>query len=267
MLNKKIHTNDEMFQDEEHYFSVGENAVDIVKNELRLAGLLVNRATNPLRILDCPSGYGRVTRHLRNEFPSAEIFASDILEEGVEFCVKEFCCQPIIAQRNPFDSKTIGLFDLVWCGSLITHLDEFSTKRYLDYFLSHLEEGGILVATSLGRYNVERFRRKEFSHYLPPESVSRLLEGYDENGFGYGQHTREYNSTEVVFTPLVMEKLEYMDWGVTAIKPSWFYSFIDSDSLRKNFRILSFHETLWDNNHDVLVIQRMRNAFGWNRDK
>lgn len=259
-----VHRNDEMFQDAGHYYGAAVDAINIIVRELAAAKIPIDKVN---RIMDCPSGYGRVARMLRAVFPKSEIVATDILEEGIKFCAEAFGCVPVLAKVNPFESEVTGAFDLIWSGSLVTHLNAKQTERYIDFWLQHLAPSGIVVFSTLGRYNYERFKDGTYLHYLPPSEAKKLVEGYEVSGLGYGAHTREYNEKDVPITKLVLDELEYTDWGVTAIKPQWLYSFIDQDKYKGKYRILSHHETYWDENHDIVTIQRIPEGFGWNRNK
>ncbi len=42
-------------------------------------------------------------------------------------------------------------FDLIWCGSLITHIDEWAAVDLLDFFCRHLADRGVCVFTTLGQ--------------------------------------------------------------------------------------------------------------------
>lgn len=103
----------------DHYFSVGADGLRIL-----VAALIQSLREPPQTILDFPSGSGRVTRHLRAFFPDARIFACDLYESHLDFCVREFGAESIVSKEN-FDEIDFGLrFDVIFCGSLLTHLPE-----------------------------------------------------------------------------------------------------------------------------------------------
>ena len=107
-----------MFQDSrDHYFMV-EAAQRHVEAILGIAG-----APEPQRILDFPCGHGRVLRYLRAAYPLAEITACDLNRDGVEFCAERLGAVPVMSSEDPADIRLAGEFDLIWCGSLLTHLD------------------------------------------------------------------------------------------------------------------------------------------------
>src|SRR5687767_5932948 len=63
------------------YFEVGASAFEQIRMGLDAAGL-----GDPQRVLDIPSGYGRVLRFMRSAWPEAEIVAMELLAGAPEFC-------------------------------------------------------------------------------------------------------------------------------------------------------------------------------------
>ena len=116
-----ISSNDEMFQNNlDHYFSVGRSALENILAAMRLAG-----CTTFHSILDLPCGHGRVLRHIRARFPDAALTACDINRDGVDFCAHTFSATPDIFHDRTFEAVNLkSRFDLIWCGSLLTHFDE-----------------------------------------------------------------------------------------------------------------------------------------------
>src|SRR5262249_53768032 len=137
------------------------------------------------RILDLPCGHGRVLRVLHAAFPDAEITACDLDKDGVDFCAKTFGAVPVYSAENPALIPVHGPFDLIWCGSLLTHLDKPLWPAFFDFSHAQLSPGGVLVFTVHGREAVHWIRSGKFDYGLgdPPA----LLKEYDQHGFGY-QH-------------------------------------------------------------------------------
>jgi SAM-dependent methyltransferase len=74
--------------DEQHYVAVGQSALGIIEAALREMPV-------PRRILDLPSGYGRITRVLRARFPEATITVCDIDRAAVYYCAGRFGARAI----------------------------------------------------------------------------------------------------------------------------------------------------------------------------
>jgi SAM-dependent methyltransferase len=212
----------------EHYFSVGRSA-------LRAVGLALLAADRPepRRILDLPSGHGRVLRMLRAAWPAAEITACDLDHDGVETPVPSV----VDADSIPLES---GRFDLVWCGSLLTHVDAPRWDDFLRLFRRVLAPGGVLVFTSHGRRPVQRMRRAiatpvdapEAMYGLPREVVSRLLARHERDGFAYADYPG------------------HRGYGISIAALPWVTARVQRQA---DLRIVGCIEHGWDEHQDVLA--------------
>ncbi|MGX9182326.1 hypothetical protein ACWTU8_32085, partial [Mesorhizobium sp. BHbdii] len=85
LVSLNLHENDAMFHgNSRHYLSCGGSALNVIAAAVGLAGI------EPSEILDFGSGAGRVTRWLRVAYVGAEISATDMRSEDLEFCAREF---------------------------------------------------------------------------------------------------------------------------------------------------------------------------------
>src|SRR5882724_7660238 len=69
-IRSRVHPDDDIMDSNIHYLSTGENAVEII-----FEAMLLCRVTTLNSILDMPSGFGRVARHLKAAFPTAILYA------------------------------------------------------------------------------------------------------------------------------------------------------------------------------------------------
>ena len=154
-----------------HYFRVGLSAIRCIDRAL-------SRCSPPpviKKVLDLPSGYGRVLRFLVQRFPQAEITASELDQAAVDYCVEHFGAKGAYSQTN---LKTLSLetkFDLIWCGSLITHLDRSAIGDVLEFFHRHAAPGGMVVFTTHGTLAAKRMKANPFAYSIPPEAAPQLL--------------------------------------------------------------------------------------------
>jgi hypothetical protein len=79
------------------------------------------------------------------------VTVSDIVPEAVDFCTRVFAAIPEMSNRDFTRLSIYRRFDLVWCGSLITHIDEAAATHLLGFFHNHLAPGGIYVFTTHGQ--------------------------------------------------------------------------------------------------------------------
>src|SRR5439155_20552851 len=154
-VRKEISPRDEMHLPgrETHYFRVGTAALRSVTLALEAA-----QREAPGRILDLPCGHGRVLRFLKAAFPHASWTACDASADAVEFCATTFGATPVVAPPDAPDLEIEGEFDLIWCGSLLTHLDVDQWRALLGAFDSCLSSLGVLVFTANGPYAADLLR-------------------------------------------------------------------------------------------------------------
>jgi SAM-dependent methyltransferase len=162
-----------------HYLSVGLSAI----RACRAAGV-----TQARRILDLPCGHGRVLRALAAAFPAAELTVCDLDRHGVDFCARQFGARPVYSSEDLDALELPGGFDLIWCGSLATHLDEGATKMLLAKLCGALAPEGTLVITTHGEFVAERIARRDETYQLDENGIERLLAGYRASGFGYADY-------------------------------------------------------------------------------
>lgn len=226
-VSRLISKNDNMFTGEtNHYFLVGESAIHCIE-----AALTISQKKEVKSVLDLPCGYGRVLRFLVAKFPEAKITACDLDKNGVNFCVETFGVNGVYSSPEVSEIQIDTKFDLIWCGSLLTHLDKEVTIRFMDFFIDSLEEDGILVVTFHGRYSIAKQKSK--LKYISDEQFKIIHSDFERLGYGYANYK---------------EKTGY---GISVSKPSWVISYLEN---KDNIRLLSYTERHWDDHQDVLVL-------------
>jgi SAM-dependent methyltransferase len=213
----------------EAYYGVGLSGLSCVRLALTGAGV-----DGPRNILDLPSGYGRVLRMLKAAFPDAELTACDIDRAAVDFCAETFGAFPAYSSEDPTELRLAGDYDLIWCGSLLTHLGSQGWRRFLPWFERHLAENGILVFTTCGRSIADELRtgRREF----PVRNLEALVAAYDADGFGY----EPYPDHE-------------WDYGISLSSPAWVCSELER---HPSLKLISYTEQGWDGFQDAVSCVR-----------
>ena len=74
---------------------------------------------------------------------------------------------------------------MIWCGSLLTHVDASKSIGFVKVFEALLAPGGVAVFTTYGRFTAEALRKRENTLSLEDEQIEGLLRDYDSTGFGY----------------------------------------------------------------------------------
>lgn len=200
----------------DHYFQAGRSALARIRAGLAEAG---RRADDPdpygvRTILDLPCGQGRVLRHLRHAFPNAEITACDVCREGVDFCAETFGAIPVYSKDDP---EEIDLprdhFDLIWVGSLLTHLDIDMWRRFLKVFAESLSPGGVLIFTTHGRQARDNMASRAATYGHTDAQLDELVRAYDQEGYGHLQYdgVDSYYGTSISATAWVVDRILEVD--------------------------------------------------------
>ena len=135
-----------------------------------------------------------------------------------------------------FDKLSLDTrFDLIWCGSLVTHLNQTDIKALLEFFKRHLVRSGVLVLTTMGDYVARRLPTQEFDYGLENGQIPNIIAEYEKSGFGFEFYPEgSYDISEKC--------------GVTITSREWIRACVrDVGSLREVYS----EERGWDRHQDV----------------
>jgi len=230
-LNTNISPSERMPSDDvSGYLAVGASALRAV----RLAQASANVA-DFTSILDFPCGHGRVLRWLKAAYPRARLTASDVLADGVDWCSRELGALGVYGANQPDAALFEHRYDLIWVGSLLTHVDVPQWRQFLDVVHELLAPDGLLVITTHGDYVAERMARGHLYGY-PELQVKRLLRAYRHAGFGF-----------------LEESPSSVEYGISISRPEWVLRQVMVES---DLRLILAAEMLWDNHQDVYAFVR-----------
>jgi len=219
--------------DRQHYFDVGYDAMRIVVQSLLCAGREV-----PQRILDFPCGSGRVTRHFRSMFPEAQIGGCDLYPSHVNFCASQFATMPLLSKEN-LNQLDVGTWDLIFCGSLLTHLPKHLFWPTIRFISRSLSPDGVAIVTLEGRHvmHIQDHKWK----LIEDDRFNIARRQYQDEGFGFVDYTTDLRAA------LFNAQDSY---GVALTSPGWLMNGL---AQMDNIRVLSFTERDWDDHQDVVV--------------
>jgi len=182
-VSLEVHHRDTMYEvgRGRHYLSAGLSA-------LRAIGACEGAPDRPGSILDFGCGYGRVLRFLKAAHPEADLVAADVDGEATAFCARVFDARPLGSGHDFHALETADRFDLIWCGSLVTHLDEPCTGALLAFFARHLQTGGACVLSAHGSVTIDALRERTSLYGLDPADVDDVLRAFDRHGYGYADY-------------------------------------------------------------------------------
>lgn len=210
---------------QDQYFRVGEAALRCIVRAMILA-----EKTTVSSILDLPCGHGRVLRMLRAAFPAARIAACDLDRGGVEFCARTFGAMPVYSEVDPARIPIAETFDLIWCGSLLTHVDAARYGAFVDWFIDRLAPDGLLVFTNHGRWSLDYQR---IHPYIDEDRFRAIASEVAATGFGYRDYPHQ------------------PEYGISIAQPSWVIRLLEQ---RRDATLLAYHERGWGHHQDVVVV-------------
>lgn len=147
----EIHKNDIMFLFSlHHHFGNWEEALDeYFTTGYEMAKSLADKANehsqNIKTVLDFGSGYGRVSRFFPTSFNGAKVWVSEVKQQSLDFQRDHFSFNTIDHTEDPSSFTDVNSFDLIFAGSVFTHLPENRFKEWLKILISSLSDHGILI--------------------------------------------------------------------------------------------------------------------------
>jgi SAM-dependent methyltransferase len=127
-------------------------------------------------------------------------------------------------------------FDLIWVGSVFTHLSEEEVSALLFRLADALRPNGLLVFTTHGRFSCARhFADRALELYVPGRLQNdRIVAGYLNRGFGFIRHEGQAE-------------------GVSIISPAWVHQQLAAST---GLLQVYFQERGWDYHQDVYGLVR-----------
>jgi SAM-dependent methyltransferase len=230
-VSTQISQNDRTFTgDIAHHFAVGRSAL----NSIRLAMLACGKGS-AARILDLSCGYGRVLRWLRAAFPEAGITACDLRQAALDFCADTFRAERAYLTPDTAKLPVGAKYDLIWCGTWMSHLPEGRWRGFLAQFRQLLAPRGLAVFTTHGRHARDRMLGGSETYGIHHLQIADLIESHDRTGFGHAPYPDESG------------------FGLTISSPAWVCARIAE---LKTLDLVSYTERGWDRHQDVVACMR-----------
>lgn len=220
---------DDMFEGRiDNYLDIGRSAIDLISRAMLAADVLTVAS-----VLDLPSGAGRVTRHLRAFFPEAKLFVCDIAQDKARYAASQFDAE-YLEPSPTFSRPSSKQFDLIFTGSLLTHLDEALTRAALNWIYYALAPNGLAIVTTGGRMQMVVGRSVK-----DDRQWEQIYRGVLDKGFN--------------FYPLVEPLCGSVPYGSTHLTPSWLMKVLEQND---GLRVVGFQEAAWAGHQDALAMQK-----------
>jgi SAM-dependent methyltransferase len=236
---EEISPRDTMFRDRQRYLNSGRRGLECIR-----LGMVAAGKTEVESVLDLPSGHGRVLRWLRAEFPEARLGACDVDHDGVDFCAATFGANPIYGRDDPAEVEIDAPYDLIWSGSLFTHLPPDQWEGFLALFERALNPGGLVVFTTHGRRVAELMHDPERRRVYNPIDQEALLRDYERNGSAYAEYEHDPEHRESRSLPPT--------YGISLTRPSAVCEILER---RPNLRLVGFAEARFNGQDAVSAVR------------
>ena len=176
-------------------------------------------------------------RLLKVAFPQSEFTVADLSRDAVDFCAANFDAKAVYSTPSPDQINLTRTFDLVWCGSLLTHLSADRWPGFLEFFCERLNPGGLAVFTTHGLVTADWLGTGRYLYGLqPPEEAEQLLIEYQATGFGYADYGPEG------------------DYGISLSSTAWVCERLTQVT---GWRLVAYFPRAWDSHQDVWACQRI----------
>lgn len=234
-VNKTLAVGDGMYDGRDaYYLEVGASALGLVHYALSAAERAVSDIT---RLLDYACGFGRVLRWLRAGFPLAHTVAADADPNAIKAVREIFNVESIVLDKSLTENLG-GEFDLIWMGSLATHIPETQLNLLLARLRSLLSASGVLVFTTHGPYVAKRLSTGEKDYRLDPQGVPMILADYQRAGYGFSAYPKQTS------------------YGISICTASKIFSIVEEAGLQPVF----YRERGWVKHQDCIAVTKAHNG-------
>lgn len=230
-VSDALHPGDGMHKGNmQRYLSCGHDALCNIVLAQKSAGV-----SSPKQILDFACGFGRVARHLRVAFPNAEITFTDAMPDASAFCAKTFSGRDRPVQKDFSGYDPERRFDLIWVGSLFTHLPAAKSAVLYDLLFQLMSPGGLLVFTSHGRHVRDRRAKGEWPYAIDESQYDAMIEEADSTGYGFVGYKGS------------------AEYGISLASLAWWERTINGTASE----MVMLRERGWDRHQDVIAVKRV----------
>jgi 2-polyprenyl-3-methyl-5-hydroxy-6-metoxy-1,4-benzoquinol methylase len=248
-INQTVHPKDHMFNGQNNgYFQTSIQGLFSLVNSMKHAGMGPQAVRS---VLDFGCGYGRIYRAFAAAFPKAELTALDLMEESARFCAETFGGTAIKSDENVANLSLPLRYDVIWFGSVFTHLPKARWQEFFDFLAMIAQPGGVVSFTTHGMRAIDVIQYKVDQG----QSITVKLDAFNEM-------KETINAKGFVFMPngpvvvkhqksLGMEITEGL-YGLSFSTRAWVTEFVESQG---KWDMVGFDEAGWGNNHDVVTLR------------
>jgi hypothetical protein len=170
------------------------------------------------------------------------------MDEAISFCADTFGAIPV---RGNDDLGKISLpakYDVIWVGSVFTHLPVERWEALLFFLQESLASGGLLVFTIHGRTALWVIQNHTLrKSHMSSEAFAEIKKKYKESGYSF----YSYNNKHVSSLSTMGIEVSEESYGLSFTRPDWVCNYL----LRfERLFLTSYNEGGWGRNHDVVTL-------------
>lgn len=219
------------------YFQRGYGALGLIAFECQRARLV------PGSILDFGCGHGCVARMLKAYFPKARLVGQDVDPDWMNWCATVLGIETVVSaptiEEVEFEEDQ---YDVIWAGSVFSHVPESAARHLLLQFRKALTNKGIVIFSTAGQIMRNAYRPGGM-HNITDEQITTMCAAFDSGNYAYGAYDRS----------------AYANWGHSLIPWEW----ILARSAEYKMPLCGFYESGWGLVQDVYAMRKERNPVSW----
>lgn len=176
------------------FLRIGEGSVAHIEHQIRMVG---GDLGSTRRVLDFGCGCGRTLRWLIDKYPDSEFYGADVDSDAIDWCARHMG-RGRFARIDPEPPVPYPAeyFDVVYCFSVFTHLNEHMQNLRLLDLRRVLKPGGILLLTVHGegtaRDHLEEHEIEELRIVGLIHKTTRKLSGIVPDWYNTTWHSQQY---------------------------------------------------------------------------
>ncbi len=181
----------------EYYFQDGRKSAYQLRDLLERSTAVA--PDGEFEMLEFASGYGCVTRHLRDALPNAKITACDIHDQALTFISREIGVAVVPSSRDPKAFHLGRQFDVVFALSFFSHMPDGTFGDWLEALFRHVRVGGSLIFTTHGNVSVRLLYQNTIKLSSDGYWFSRSSEQHDlkKSDYGTAMTSPEYVTQQI----------------------------------------------------------------------
>ena len=137
----------------DHYFSSGHGDAQLIGYTMKE---LLPTLERP-EVLEFASGFGRVSRHLRNAPVEMDVTVSDIHPAAVAFAQSAFGMKAVASAARHDDLMIDREFDFIFALSFFSHMPDALFADWIAKLYSALKKGGVLLFSTHGETSMRKY--------------------------------------------------------------------------------------------------------------